>query len=132
MLPLCIDSLNCVIKFQCDYNYISDEIALAQLREQLLFAYDIRVDNSEINFIYQNKEYQLSYVNKKMILQPGTQIYINNIDNLSFIEKNNCIYVSYERNNKEYERIIGEKQGFYINDFSYCDADDDEPCYDEE
>lgn len=132
MLPICVESFSYVINYDCDYDKTNDEIALSQLREQLLFAYDIKVYSDEMDFIYQGKDYRLSNVNGKMILQPGTQIYINNIDNLLFNEKNGCIYVTYERDNKEYERILSKKQGLYIDDFSYCDVDNDEPDSDEE
>lgn len=132
MLPVCIETFVYVTNYECDYDIVNDEIALSQLREQMLFTYDMYVSSDELNFIYKGKQYQLSYVNGKMILQPGTQIYINNIDNLTFEEKDGCIYVIYERNNKQYERIISKKTGLYIDDFSYCDVIDDESNCDEE
>lgn len=120
MLPICIESFKYVSNIPFNYNEISDEIALAQLREQLLIAYDMNQSSNELNFVYKNKNYKLSLVNNKLILQPGTQIYLNDIDDLHFENRGNIIYVTYTRKYKEFERAICKKEGLYINDFSDC------------
>ena len=126
MLPICIHAFKYTGDIKFEYNEINDEIALMQLREILLITYDMHVASDELNFIYKNKEFKLSLVNNKLLLQPGTQIFLNDIDNLSFKIKNSFIYVEYERDNKVYERLIGRQERFYIDDFSYCDVLDDE------
>lgn len=122
MLPICIEAFIYTGNIKFDYNEINDEIALCQLREQLLISYDLEADTSELNFIYKNKNCKLSMVNNKLIMQPGTQIYLNEIDDLFFDTKNGCIYVNYIRDDKEYERIICKQEGLYIDDFSDCDV----------
>lgn len=122
MLPMCMLSFKYIANIEFDYNKINDEIALCQLRENLLISYDMRVSSDSLNFIYKNKNYSLSLVNNKLILQPGTQIYLYDVDDLSFDIKNNCIYVSYSRGDKDYERVIASQTGIYINDFSSCDV----------
>ena len=122
MLPICIEAFIYTSKISFDYNQVNDEIALYQLREQLLMSYDMKVNNDELNFIYKNRNYKLSLINNKMILQPGTQIYLNDIDSLCFEEKNGCIYVNYNRGNDEYDRIICKQEGLYIDNFSDCDV----------
>lgn len=126
LLPICIQAFIYTSNISFEYNEINDEISLSQLREQLLIAYDMDVSGDSISFIYKNKHFTLSLVNNKLLLQPGTQIYLNNVDNLYFDIKNNCIYVCYERKNKQYERIIGKQEWFYIDDFSACDVLDAE------
>ena len=113
-------------KIEFDYNEINDELALYQLRETLLIAYDMHISNNQLNFIYKNKNFKLSLVNNKLIMQPGTQIYLNDINNLSFKTKHGCIYVIYERDNKKYERVISKQEGIYIDNFSDCDVFTDE------
>ena len=125
LLPICMQAFIYTSNISFDYNEINDEIALSQLREQLLIAYDMQVTNDELSFIYKNKNYKLSFVNNKLLLQPGTQIYLNDVDDLYFNILNECIYVCYERNNKQYERIIGKQEGIYIDDFSACDVFND-------
>ncbi len=132
MLPICIQAFVFTSDIDFDYNQINDEIALAQLREQLLISYDMQISNNQLNFIYKNKEYRLSLVNEKLILQPGTQIYLNDVEYLFFEERNGCIYVVYSKNNTEYERIICKKEGIYLNNFLDCDVySDDDSEYEE-
>ena len=125
ILPLCSLGFRFVADIPFEYNEVSDELALAELREILLISYDMNVYYDSLNFIYQNKEFTLSMVNRKMLLQPGTQIYLNDIDELHFETKGNTIYVMYERNDKKYERAIAQAGGIYIDSFSDCDMHDD-------
>lgn len=120
MLPICALTFKYAGDIKFDYNEINDEIALMQLRELMLISYDVYVNTSSVDFIYKNKDFKLSNVNNKLILQPGTQIFLNDIDDLCFEERNGCIYVLYRRENNNYERIIGSAQGIYIDDFSDC------------
>lgn len=126
MLPICIHAFRYTSDIKFGYSEINDEIALMQLREILLIAYDMHISNNEIDFIYKNKDFKLSLVNEKLLLQPGTQIFLNDVDYISFNIRDGCIYLEYERDNETYERIIGKQEGFYIDDFSNCDVSDDE------
>ena len=125
MLPLCSMAFRYTASLPFEYNEIADELALAELREILLITYDMHVSYGSLNFIYQNKDFTLSMVNRKMLLQPGTQIYLNDIDELHFETRGNTIYVFYERNDKKYERAIGTANGIHIDEFSDCDVHDD-------
>ncbi len=126
MLPITVQAFRFTSNIKFEYNEINDEIALMQLREILLIAYDMDIYSDELNFRYKNKDFSLSLVNNKLLLQPGTQIFLNDVDNIVFKTKNDFIYIEYERNNETYERLIGKQEGFYINDFSNCDVSDDE------
>ena len=128
MLPICTQAFMYVSNITFNYNEINDEIALMQLREQLLIAYDMDFSDYELNFLYKNKNFKLSKVNNKLLLQPGSQIYLNDIDELRFVNKNGCIYVEYQRQGKEYEKVICKQEGLYIDDFSSCDVCSDERC----
>jgi len=127
MLPICSMAFSYTSRIPFEYNEIADELALAELREILLITYDMKVSYSSLDFIYQNKDFSLSLVNRKMLLQPGTQIYLNDIDELHFEIRGNTIYVIYERNNRKYERALASSQGIYIDEFSDCDVHDDVP-----
>ena len=126
ILPLYLSGFSYVSKIGFDYDQINDEIALCQLRENLLIAYDLNYQSDCLSFRYKNKDFSLSLVNNKLLLQPGTQIYLNNIDSLYFTDQNNIIYVCYTKNNKEFKRPIIAKQGIYLDEFSDCDVVDDE------
>lgn len=124
MLPLATMAFTHIANIDFTYNEINDEIALSQLRENLLLAYDLHSSRELISFVYKNADFRLSLVNRKLIMQPGTQIYLADIDDLYFEERNNNIYVVYERNNKQYERIITTRKGIYLDEFSDCDVSD--------
>ena len=132
MLPICIEAFTYTSNIEFDYNEISDELALAQLREQLLIAYNMNIASNEIDFIYKNKYCKLSLVNRKLLLQPGTQIYLNDIDNLYFDIKGDVMFVNYEKDNKQFERAICKQEGLYIDNFSDCNVFDDVVDSDEE
>lgn len=93
------------------------------LRRVMLIAYDIEVSDYEINFTYHNDDYVLRYVNNKLIMQPGTQIYLNDILDVNFSKEDNSIYVNYtDQDGKEYKRNIGKEKGIHIDEF--LDNDD--------
>lgn len=121
MLPIVTTAFVYTSDIEFNYNQINDELALMQLRELLLIAYDVNVDNNSIEFVYKNKNFHLNNINNKLILQPGTQIFLNDIDDAYFTCKDNCIYLNYERDNTKYETIIGNQKGIYLDDFSNCD-----------
>jgi hypothetical protein len=125
MLPLCSMAFSYTSRIPFEYNEICDELALAELREILLISYDMNVTYDSLYFIYQNKQFTLSMVNRKMLLQPGTQIYLNDIDELHFESRGSTIYVGYERNKQKYERAICKAGGIYLDSFSDCDVHDD-------
>lgn len=132
LLPICISAFRFSSDLTFNYDEINDEIALMQLREILLITYDMNMDANQLSFRYKNKDFTLRLVNNKLLLQPGTQIFINDIDYLRFENKNSCIYVIYERDNKEYERILCCEKGLYLDDFSNCDVLDSDDNYGEE
>lgn len=118
ILPLMISVFRYVSLFEFDYNLTNNKLALMDLRRVLLLAYDIQIDDHELSFLYHNENYSLKLINNKLILRPGTQIYLNDIDEVNFYIKNNCLYISYlNTKGKRYEEVIGQAKGIYLNDF---------------
>ena len=119
ILPILISAYSLIAKYNIDYNLLSNEISIMDLRRVLLLAYDIKINSHEMHFIYHNENYVLRLSNNKLILQPGTQIYLNDIKEINFNTKNGSIYLTYITNKgKEYEKNIGKEKGFYLADFS--------------
>lgn len=125
ILPLCASSFTMISNINFTYDEINNELALVDLRRILLLSYNLMMNNNQLNFIYKNKDYSLSLVNNRLVLSPGYQMFLNNVDDLSFFSKDNCIYIDYEIDGKHYERVIGSKEGIYIDEFSNCHDDDD-------
>lgn len=123
ILPLATSVFKFVGNYDFNYNLVNNELAISDLRRVMLIAYDIEVYEYQINFIYHNDNYSLSYVNDKLLLQPGSQIYLYDILQARFFIENNSIYVEYvDKYDKRYKRNIGKEKGIYINDF--LDIDD--------
>ena len=85
---------------------ISDELSLMQLRRVLLLSYDIEVSEDALTFNYQDRDFILNKVNNNLIIQPGTQIVLMDIENLFFINDGNNIYISYVKKEEQYERLL--------------------------
>jgi hypothetical protein len=106
MIPitvLCIKPFENLLGFNEE---IQDQIVLSQMRRIFLLSYEIKYSPEQITFLYQEKRRTLSCINDHLVLSPGTQIFISNIDTAYFIEKENCIYIVYERQKKQYEKIL--------------------------
>lgn len=122
MLDLALISFVFVGDIEFDYDAINDDVAINQLRRILLISYDVNASADGMRFVYHNKEFYLNFVNNRLILQPGTQIFLNRIDEGTITTLNNCYVVKYKRKGKEYEKVLCSENGVYIDDFSDCDV----------
>jgi len=128
LLPVTLNAYKLVNNLDFKYEQANDEICLMQLRETLLLAYEIEVNSQSINFIYQNKNYSLDLVNNSLVLSPGYQLYLYNVDELQFRIENECIYVLYERGKNKFKKIISTKKGIYFDEFSHCPIESNNDC----
>ncbi len=129
-LPVVVGILTCLTNIELDYVQINNELAMYQLRRVMLIAYNLEIEEDRLNFIYHNDDYQLSLINNNLLLQPGTQIYLSDVDEIRFYVENNCLHLVYRRKDREYENIIGCAESLRLSDFSDCHVDDiesDEP-----
>lgn len=132
ILPLSVYALAYSANLKFNYDEINDEIALLQLRRILLIVYDVNNNGYSLDFIYHNNNYTLSLINNRLVLQPGYQMFLDNINNLEFFEDGNSIYIRYEKRNKEYTAPIIKQKGIYLDDFSDNYDDSDVYSYDDE
>ena len=103
LMTMCLGVLKGSLVFD---ERLQDEIALLQLRKILLISYDIEVSPQVLSFRYQARDMRLSLVNRRLIIQPGTQIFLSEIDGASFLEKDGMIEVIYSRGEQEYEKVL--------------------------
>ena len=97
LLPILLMAFRYTSKLPFAYTEVYDELTLMQLRESLLISYNLAFDERELSFILHNREFRLSLVNDKLIMQPGTQIF-----------------------------LAAGAEGFHIDRFSDCNVRDDE------
>ena len=118
ILPLLISIFSFVANIKLNYNLLNNESALIDLRRKLLIAYDLNVNDNSLEFKNNGETNYLYYVNDKLILSPGTQIYLNDVKDVYFNKENGVIYLNYITNdNEEYKSVVGKEKGFYIDDF---------------
>ena len=103
---VCIRALSSSFRF---HEEIQDLIGLQQLRRMLLISYDTEVSSSHITFEYQGEKRELRFVNQWLLVQPGTLIFLSDVDGGRFYEAGGCIYAAYERNGVSYERILAKE-----------------------
>lgn len=94
---LCLSCMDRALAFQ---ESVQDEIAIQQLRRVLVLSYDVEVNGNSLSFRYQGKERQLNYIHDKLMIQPGTWIFLTELDECNLYQENDIIYVSYEREGK--------------------------------
>lgn len=89
-----------------DSTPLQDQIALVQLRHYLAVAYDIELQPTMISFQRQHEEMRLRLVNQNLIIQPGTQIFLMDIESAMFYLENDSVILRYVRENQEYEVFL--------------------------
>lgn len=124
LLPICERAFAFIANMDFNYDEVFDELSLSQLRETMLIVYDLEVGYDELDFRYKKRDFRLSLVNGKLTLQPGSEFFLNDLDEMHFEVDGGCIYVSYERDGKSYRRVIARQEGIHLDDFSDCAHDE--------
>jgi len=117
MLPICLSSFKTISNINIDFYEIDDEIMINKLRRVLLIGYNFEVFDDEIYFRYQTKQCNLYYTNNHLIMTPGTNIFLENIDSVKFYFKDDYLYLKYSRGSNFYEKAILHKR-FCLDVFS--------------
>lgn len=126
VMPVALTGIELLSKIDEHYDLINDELCLYRLRRMLLIAYDTEIDDNVMSFIYKDSERQLSLLNGRLVMTPGYQMFLDEIDSLYFRENEGCIELVYEKDNKEYKAVLCEAQGICVADFcDHSDADDE-------
>ena len=98
-LPFSVQLVSFVNAYPLDTDRLQDTNGVNQIILYMSLSENIQVEEHQILFDYQDKEYRLSNINNRIVLQPGTNILLSHIDKVSFIQENNYIYMEYQRNN---------------------------------
>ncbi len=98
--------MNIISKHNFYEENLQDLIGLSQLSRYLILADEIKIENNCIYFKYLDKDMKVDVVNKNLIIQPGTQFVIVNVDYLNFYIENNLLYIEYKRNKNNFKMVI--------------------------
>ena len=88
---------------------IEEEMALAKLRETVLYGSDIEVSPDELFFYSMEEHMYLVLERNRIVREDGYVIFMDGLEDSEFIEKGNCIFLRYERKNIQKERFLGCK-----------------------
>ena len=105
-IPITVQVLSIASSVLKDKTPLQDQIALVQLRHYLAVAYDIELQPTMISFQRQHEEMRLSVVNQNLIVQPGTQIFLMDIETAIFYLEGDSVMLRYVRDNQEYEVFL--------------------------
>lgn len=121
ILPLAVSIIKLTSSMKFDYDSVNDEISLLQLRKIMLISYDIDNYRDKLHFIYHGEDYELSLINGRLVLSPGYQVFLNNVDYVYFDQNNGALDLTYGRNGNEKKTFIYKEKGICIDDFSSLD-----------
>jgi len=105
-IPIMVSVISLMRTSLKDRTSLQDQIALVQLRRYLAVAYDIELLSSSLTFQRQHEEMRLSVVNQNLIVQPGTQMFLINIEAALFYLEGDSVMLRYVRDNQEYEVFL--------------------------
>ena len=105
-IPIMISVISLMRTSLKDRTSLQDQIALVQLRRYLAVAYDIELLPSSLTFQRQHEEMRLSVVNQNLIVQPGTQMFLMDIEAALFYLEGDSVMLRYVRDNQEYEVFL--------------------------
>ncbi len=106
LLPITITNTEIMIRNMKADPAFQDEINIAQLRHILNCSENFITNGSLLQFEYHLEQYELVLSNRRLILHPGTQIFLSDIDQIVFSSRNNVIYMDYIRDTNIYSRSL--------------------------
>ena len=105
-IPILVSVISLMRTSLKDRTSLQDQIALVQLRRYLAVAYNIELLPSSLTFQRQHEEMRLSVVNQNLIVQPGTQMFLMDIEAALFYLEEDSVMLRYVRNHQEYEVFL--------------------------
>ena len=110
VLMLLAPTINLILSLQMKMaafdESIQEEIAVSQLRRILNASEDFHTSRAQLSFTYHEEECSLYCINRHLILTPGTQIFLSEIDSAVFTQNGHEIAVVWTRNHHEEKRVI--------------------------
>ena len=105
MLPLASKSLEILASFKRQDSSIGDLLSLEKLKRELIIADELDLGLHELSFKKGEDIWRLIYQDKRLYLTPGYQLFLDDVDDLSFSVENGRIYVEYYKDQK-YEKHL--------------------------
>lgn len=100
LLPIIVGSLKISSNYLINDSDIQDELSIMQLREKLIIASDIEIDNGQLNYRIGDDFYELKFNKGRLYLTPGYQLFLDEVESCCFDIENNTLMIKYVKQNK--------------------------------
>lgn len=104
--PLIISAARLISDVEYFDHELQNELSILKLRDKLITANIKSIDNFNVIYEQDNVEWLLKYDGSRLYLSPGYQLFLDNVDDLNFMIKDDLLYVNYYIDNKNYERYL--------------------------
>ena len=98
--------LNVYARVNFDSTTLQNRLGIIQLREHLYLATNIEISDDELTYMIKKDSYRLGLLNGRLVQQPGTLIFLLNIEELDFVLEDEVIIMSYKADNREWKASL--------------------------
>lgn len=104
---LCIYQITQMLSYIDLYDqHLQDINGILQLKQTLNLGSNIEISTDEIGYDFKEDHFTINLTNNRLIIQPGTNIILINIDHVEFIEDDLGLVIAYQRGDNIYHRRI--------------------------
>lgn len=105
-IVLCSKTLPLILKMS-EKNYVAeDRISITQLRKMLILGMKHEVKAGSISYVYKQETFEIGFTDDRLVKTPGYEIIMNNLDEAIFYDKDDCIYLKWERKNVIKDKMV--------------------------
>lgn len=108
VISIIFSSLNILKKVSLKQHH-QDVLSALQLYQIFNVSCDVIVNDHLIDFIHLGEKKQLRHVNEKLVVSPGTIIYFSSVNDYSFQNEDEQIFLNLKRNGRYRKFLIGEQ-----------------------
>ncbi len=106
LFPSVLTSFQVLKKYEKMDEFAQDEIATYQLRRVLILGDNFSVKEDSLSFTYRGDRWTISIKNNHVYMQPGTQIFYNQVDEGYFDIEDGMIFISLRRDKIWIKRVL--------------------------
>lgn len=103
MLTPCIQALKTMSQ---DFRNNDDRVAVYQLRCMLAQADTFTLENDKLSFFYRGQTTRLEFDRNRLVRRDGYEIFLENIDDVTFYVENSCFHMNWRRGERSHEALL--------------------------
>lgn len=103
---LLIPLLQVILHLPKQFQYNEDIQGIVRLRYMFAQSTPLESTSSSIKFRYHAKEWELLFHHENIVKEPGYEIFLMNIDDAKFYQKDTCLYMQYQKGGNTYDALL--------------------------